>query len=109
MSKQSKACEFPPKVRKLIKIRDQNKCVYCHSKNGIQIAHVFVPRSKGGLGVKENGACLCVSCHMKLDNGLDKEAIPIDEYVKGYMRRLYDINIKELIYNKWEVTNERTI
>jgi hypothetical protein len=46
---------------------------------------------------------------MKLDNGLDKEAMPIDEYVKGYMRRLYDINIKELIYNKWEVTNERTI
>lgn len=100
-SKASKACEFPPNVRKIIKTRDVNSCVYCGSKSSLQIAHIFVPRSKGGLGVKENGALLCVKCHGKLDNGLNKEALPIQEYVETYMRRLYDISIKELIYNKW--------
>ena len=101
MSKQSKACEFSPKVRKIIKTRDMNKCVYCHSRTGLQIAHVFVDRAHAGLGVEENGCLLCVSCHMKLDNGLNKECEPIETYVKQYMNRLYTIDIKELKYDKW--------
>lgn len=105
-SKASKACDFAPKVRKVIMLRDQSKCVACHSKHNLTIAHVFVPRSKGGLGVKENGAVLCMKCHHKLDNGLNKEALPIKKYVEIYMRRLYDISIKDLIYKKYEFIKE---
>lgn len=101
-SKVSKACEFAPKVRKEIMRRDQSKCVYCHSKNSLTIAHAFVPRSKGGLGIKENGVVLCMQCHHKLDNGLNKESEPIEKYVQEYMRRLYDINTFELVYKKYE-------
>ena len=104
-NKASKACDFAPKVRKEIKRRDMNRCVYCGSKVGLQIAHIFVPRSKGGLGVKENGALLCTygnNCHGKLDNGLDKEHKPIKEYVESYMRRLYDVSMKDITYNKYK-------
>jgi len=103
-NKASKACDFPPKVRKEIATRDMNRCVYCGSKFGLQVAHVFVPRSKGGLGVKENGALMCSygnNCHGKYDNGLDEEHEPIKEYVQSYMRKLYDINVHDLVYKKY--------
>ncbi len=100
-NKASKACDFAPKVRKEIMIRDMSKCAYCHSRNNLTIAHAFIPSNKGGLGVKENGVILCMKCHHKLDNGLNKESEPIKEYVHAYMRRLYDINTNELVYKKY--------
>ena len=100
-NKVSKACEFPPKVRKEIMRRDMSRCCYCHTKHNLTIAHAFVPRSKGGLGVKENGVVLCMLCHHKLDNGLDKEHQPIKQHIEDYMRRLYDVSIREITYNKY--------
>ena len=101
-NKASKACDFPPKVRKEIMRREQSKCAYCHSRHNLSIAHAFVPRSKGGLGVKENGVVLCAVCHHRYDNGLDKEHEPIRKYIESYMRRLYDINTNELVYNRYK-------
>lgn len=105
-SKVSKACDFAPKVRKEIMRRDMSRCAYCGSVHNLTIAHAFIPRSKGGLGVKENGVILCMSCHHKLDNGLDKESKPIKNYVESYMRRLYDVNTRDLVYKKYEFIKE---
>lgn len=106
-SKASKACDFAPKVRKEIMRRDMSKCAYCHSPYNLTIAHAFIPRSKGGLGVKENGVVLCMSCHHKLDNGLNKEARPIKKYIEEYLRRLYEFNLRDLVYKKYEFIEER--
>ena len=105
-SKASKKCDFAPKVRKQIMLREQSKCAYCHTRHNLTIAHAFVPRSKGGLGVLQNGVVLCMKCHHRLDNGLNKESEPIRKYIESYMRRLYDINIFDLVYKKYEFIKE---
>ena len=110
MSKRSKACEFPPKVRQQIIERDKGKCIFCEmgyeipeeftASRGLQIMH-FVPRSQGGLGIPENGAVGCIYHHMLLDNGKDHREVMTDlfrEYLKAHYKN-WD-NIK-LIYDKW--------
>jgi len=95
--------EFSPKTRKIIYERDNNCCVVCSGKTYLGIAHVFVPRSKGGLGIIENGALLCQECHHAMDNGSDPAYSDMVRYqVEQYMRARYDINNVKLKYNKWE-------
>lgn len=94
--------DFPKETKLLIAERDCG-CIYCGSHYMLSYAHIFVPRSKGGLGVKENGALLCMKCHGLLDNGVSGEiADRIDNYCKEYLTNIYGvINKEDLIYNKW--------
>lgn len=104
MSKVSKLCEFSPKVRKIIKERDSNSCVIPNCYRGyLGIAHIFYPRSKGGLGKKENGVLLCQHHHHLLDNGRDsKIAHMIQTHCESYLRSHYDIDTRELRFDKWK-------
>ena len=73
MSKRSQWCEFDKETRKYIKKRDKEECVICNSKGGLQIMHIFLNRSHGGKGCKENGCLGCVKCHKIIDNPIGSE------------------------------------
>jgi len=104
-SKSANACEFSPSVRKVIKERDQYQCIMPGCNRGfLGIAHVFVSRAKGGLGVKENGVLLCQHHHTIYDNGRDsKMAEYIGNLCKSYIISKHgDIIISDLKYKKWK-------
>jgi hypothetical protein len=85
--------------------RDAHKCIIagCRDRFGLAIAHVFVARSKGGLGVEENGVLLCQRHHHMLDNGLDREHEQVKEYVENYLRLHYGVeDIDAMTYSKWK-------
>ena len=77
-SKQARAKEFSPKVREVIKRRDGG-CIFCRMNYQMEkinwfdsqlmsIMH-YISRSKGGLGIEQNGALGCQYHHSMLDNG----------------------------------------
>ena len=98
MSKRSKACEINHRVRAEVYMRDRC-CIVCGSSSGVPNAHL-VPRSKGGLGIKENAVTLCMLCHHEMDNG--KNSLEIKARVKKYLDDLYPNFTDEMrIYDKW--------
>ena len=106
-SKRSKATDITAKVRKQVLDRDCHRCIICGDTNMLELAHVFVARSGGGLGKKENLATLCKKHHMTLDSGKKQEQHNIRLAVESYMRSKHgDIDIKSLKYNKWSWLNE---
>lgn len=85
--------KITPKERQAVRNRDSIDgapcCIYCGSPHGIEIAH-YVPRSRGGMGIRTNLACLCHNCHALLDNGNDpKMAEEIRETFKGWLKLNY--------------------
>jgi hypothetical protein len=48
--------------KKIIKIRDNNSCMICHSNNRLNIHHIDYNKLNT---IKENCICLCSSCHLK--------------------------------------------
>lgn len=59
-----------PKIqlnRKNVLKRDNFKCMYCGSTNGLTIDHI-VPKSKGGKTTWENLVTACNPCNNKKDN-----------------------------------------
>jgi len=100
MSKQSNATDIRPKVREAVKARDNNRCIVCGFPYAVQVAHIFINRSHGGLGVEENLALLCLECHMKLDNGKKRDSEPIRAAAEEYMKRKYKIDLSKLKYRK---------
>lgn len=111
MSALSKACEFSPKARKEIHIRDGG-CIFCQmgyrpsceAGGALQIMH-FVPRSQKGLGIPENGALGCVYHHQMLDNGLYHEEMK--EMFREYLMSHYpEWNESSLVYDKWSFLKE---
>ena len=99
----ARVTEFDKKTRQTIYERDNHRCVLCYGTTFLGIAHVFVPRSKGGLGVVENGALLCQNCHHAMDNGSDAAySDMIRNGVEQYMHARYDIDISKLKENKWK-------
>lgn len=111
MSIRSNWCEYDKDTRKYIKKRDKEKCINCGAKGGLQIAHIFLSRAKGGKGCKENGVLLCVKCHKILDNpiGIKENELSkdIENKCKNYlikMEKIQDIkeHIERLKFNKQE-------
>jgi len=51
-------------------IRDGGACLAC-GRPASDIAH-YVRRSQGGLGVPQNGGCMCRSCHCEYDSRLNE-------------------------------------
>lgn len=108
MSALSKACEFSPKERKAIYDRDQG-CIFCnmgYSPSPYQgfylgVAHL-IPRSSGGLGVKENGVLACQYHHEMMDNGNQGKRSEMTEIVREYLKEHYaNWDEKKLVYDKW--------
>lgn len=99
MSKRSQWVEYDKETRKYIKKRDKEQCVICHKKGGLQIMHIFLNRSHGGKGCKENGCLGCVTCHNIIDNPIGEEKNKLSkkylEYCKNYL-----IEKESITYNK---------
>jgi 5-methylcytosine-specific restriction endonuclease McrA len=102
MSDRTKHTDIPSKVRHTVKERDKQRCVYCGYPYALQIAHVFVNRSHGGLGVKENLVTLCIGCHSAMDNGKFIKGKPIRDYCEAYLRERYKVDVEKLKYRKWK-------
>lgn len=96
MSKRSKACEIPPKVREAVEKRD-GCCIFC-GRPGRGEAHI-VSRAHGGLGVEENILTVCRYCHDQLDNG--KETLRYKERAVSYIKEFYpDWTAEKVTYHK---------
>ena len=98
MSIRTNWTEFDKETRKYIKKRDNNKCIICGSKGALQIMHIFLNRSHGGKGSKENGCLGCVKCHKILDNPIGEEQNRLSQDYKALcMQHLF--NKEHIIYN----------
>ena len=97
-SRRTRACEIPKSVKVEVFARDNGLCIIC-GKPGIPNAHI-IPRSAGGLGVKENIVTLCPSCHHEFDNGKHKlrYAYKVDKYIKSQYE---DWEEEKYIFKKW--------
>jgi len=98
-NKRTIATDISAKVRKEVKDRD-NYCVSCGTSYNLQIAHVYLRRSQGGLGIKENLCVLCYKCHMILDQGKVEQSNQIRAIVHDYMKRHYgEVDLDKIKYN----------
>ena len=104
MSRRSKACEIPKKVKEKVWYRDKCRCIYCGAfvTKSCANAH-FIKRSQGGLGIEQNIVTLCPECHFKEDFGQNTKLY--EDYIENYLKGIYGANWnkEKLIYNKWEV------
>ena len=98
MSKRSKACDIPKKVREEVYARDKG-CIICGSTSNLTIAH-FISRAQSGRGIRENLVTLCILCHHEMDNG--KNSLEVKEKVREYLEKLYPNFTDEMRrYDKW--------
>jgi len=97
--KRTKATDIPQSVKREVYERDGGRCVICGSEHGMPEAH-FVPRSRGGLGIKENIVTICrVPCHYEFDHGYRSDEL--HEEVRQYLISKYpDWDESKLIYRR---------
>ena len=115
MPNYTKLLQFDKDTIKRIQQRDNYSCLFCRigyhceefNPNSLDfivhdIMH-FVPKSKLGLGIEENGVEGCRYHHSLLDNGnknLRKEMLSIME---EHLKSLYpNWNKENLVYKKWK-------
>lgn len=99
-SARSNATNFDKETKVDMLRRDNYRCIFCKSSNGLTPAH-YISRASGGLGILENGACVCVSCHQQLDQSSNRDAMlcTFKQYLNyhypsfGDENRIYDRRI----------------
>jgi 5-methylcytosine-specific restriction endonuclease McrA len=100
MSKRSKACDIPLKVRQAVYKRDGGLSVIS-GRPGVPNAH-YIPRSLGGLGIEQNIVTLTPSEHHEYDNGKRREKYR--EIIKAYLDEKYPgFPDEKRIYNRWRL------
>jgi len=111
-SKQAKAREFSKKAREEIYNRDCGQCIFCVmgyrmekatwlGQEILSVMH-YIPRSKNGLGIPQNGALGCQYHHTMLDNGNEGVREEMLQIFKEYLQNHYkDWNEDKLVYSKW--------
>ena len=98
-SKRSKACDISRAVKEAVWERDLHKCVLCGNPNAMPNAHI-VPRSKGGMGVEPNIVTLCLDCHRRLDQTIERPNLLIA--LEHYIDIKYpEYDKSQRYYNKW--------
>ena len=114
MASYTKLLQFDKPTRERIFERDNYSCLFCkisYNTNNMNLSNLefnifdamhFIPKSKLGLGIEENGVCGCRVHHHLLDNGnkgLRQEMLLIME---EYLKQCYpDCDKKNLVYKKW--------
>lgn len=97
-SKRSKSCDISQKVKKIVWERDYQMCILCGSKNAAPNAH-YIPRSSGGLGIEQNIVTLCLNCHFRYDQTIERKKL--QEKIRNYLARKYpNWNEEDLIFKK---------
>ena len=115
--KRTKKLEFSAEEREKIRIRDGNRCIFCemryHMKSTTEMGYMldgimhYIPRSKGGLGIEENGAIGCHYHHQLMDNGSKGLRTEMLTLMREYLQEFYPgWNEKNLIFNKWRQNND---
>lgn len=111
-SRAAKAHEFGKKAREEIWKRDGGQCIFCrrsyyeeestwYGRQMLTVMH-YVPRSKGGLGIPENGAIGCVFHHEMMDNGYKGRREEMLRIFRDYLEHKHPgWNEERLIYDKW--------
>ena len=67
----------------------------------------YIPRSRNGLGIKENGAIGCKWHHRMLDNGSSGRREEMLTIFRRYLQSHYkDWDESKLTYNKWSCFEE---
>ena len=111
-SAQAKAREFSSKAREEIYIRDRGMCIFCRigyhmdkatwlGKEIKSVMH-YIPRSKNGLGIAQNGALGCQYHHEMMDNGHEGHREEMLGIFREYLKEQYPgWNEEELVYSKW--------
>lgn len=85
-------------VRARVLDRDNEHCILCWSRYGLQIAHV-VPRSRGGRGIETNLVTLCAVCHDRYDKTIRRSEMR--EQIVSYLVDIYgDWEEQEQVYSK---------
>lgn len=116
MPKYTKLLQFDKNTRETIYERDNYSCLFCkigYHTQGQNMSELefnifdpmhFIPKSKLGLGIEENGVCGCRYHHHILDNGnlgLREEMLMIME---EYLKQCYPEWAKDkLVYRKYGV------
>lgn len=112
-SKQAKAHEFSAEARREIMARDHNECIFCRRNYQMQgatwmakevksIMH-YIPRSKGGLGIPQNGAIGCIYHHDMMDNGNRGNRGEMLCIFRIYLQEQYpEWKEEDLTYDKWK-------
>lgn len=116
MPKYTKLLQFDKNTREAIYERDNYSCLFCkigYHTQGKNMSELdfnvfdpmhFIPKSKLGLGIEENGVCGCRYHHHILDNGnlgLREEMLLIME---EYLKQCYPEWAKDkLVYRKYGV------
>lgn len=107
-SKRSKACDFSLAERMAIYERDRD-CIFCkmsYARNSRQgtffgISH-YIPRSHGGLGIRQNAVLACQFHHNMMDNGNNGKREEMLQIVKEYLMEHYpDWDESQLVYDKF--------
>lgn len=97
-SRRSKTCDISNEVRKIVRERDGDACIFCRMY-GSQVAHL-IARSHGGLGIPENLVLSCVECHYKMDQTDKREQYR--NFAREYLKSKYpDWNEEDMYYKKW--------
>lgn len=111
-SKAAKAREFSQAEKEKIFLRDAGQCIFCRKnyhmedatwlgKEILSIMH-YVPRSKNGLGIAENGALGCQYHHNMMDNGNKSRRYEMLQIFRKYLQSQYtDWDEEKLTYSKW--------
>lgn len=115
-SKQSRKREFSMKTRREIIERDNAQCIFCamnympcSNKLATEMKSImhYIPRSKNGLGIAQNGAVGCQYHHNMLDNGNKGNREEMLAIFQNYLKKHYpDWNEKKLVYSKWSFLEE---
>lgn len=104
---------FDKNVRQRIYERDNGGCIFCHmgymndctSPMLLEIADImhYIPKSKMGLGIEQNGAVGCRYHHHMLDNGNKGARQEMLERFEEYLKGIYpDWEKEKLIYRKYD-------
>ncbi len=113
MSKYTRKLEFNTKTRSIIRARDGG-CIFCqmgyHMEGALpldlevkSIMH-YIPRSKLGLGIEQNGAVGCQWHHDMLDNGNKGRRAEMLGLFREYLMELYpEWDETLLVHSKWSV------
>lgn len=103
MSKMSKACDIPNRVKRKVWYRDGGHCIICGNPKAKANAH-YIRRSQGGLGIEQNVVTLCLKCHDDFDNGDKREEN--GEMIRNYLKCCYkNWDEKKLYYDKYRWVN----
>jgi len=102
MTKRSKACDIPKKVKDEVWERDSKCCIICGTPTALPSMH-YISRAHGGLGIPENIVTGCMRCHYDYDFGDRDTRETIQITIREYLMDKYpDWDEAKLVYRKWE-------